>query len=1726
MSGNWDDTDSEDDNVEIVDKPVIIARSRQPSIAKSLEKAGVEILENPIEGSENNQDDSDDSMSVGSYESEDFETHEGEVIVLDFDATANMKKMIAQFYVEQRNIISEFADTEIFVISLDSLIIECLEHKYHDWTLAGQSIVLAAQIDRFLNQFTLMGGRFKLVVFTDLWTHFSRDTTLSFVRCSAIAHIQSGQYAKDLEFFHSPLDQRWSAFLKQITPSFMMISTDNISVEVSGSEDINLSPQLETIVLHALSQKVPIVPLYEIKVNFSDVTAFFIDPKLMVMHNWESFCAAHWDCSSELLRLATIPSIDVSSITSAAQLWAKIIAEAKSSGSEGQSEHFDSLCCAVLLSTLICNKRGPKRTYLASRTDGKRGLDVIKDRRLLLKTAVGYLEKIDYKTAKFPLGDLWDGRMIISIFDEICANEAVMPYRVQEEFAKLHIEAKLAKSIAVDTNERLFETVDESENPLKKLPILYEIESNFLAKLIPEMKELDSQNKVKDGRKQDYADWFKDNMMWKFKEVEEEFTKPPEKIENLWQLRRANKMKQFMSRWYEMFSNSLEGRGSNLLVDFSRTPKGYMVAEAEKKDDKKGGKGGWSGQKAGGGTVKPGAKSKKDLIMEANKSAKNAKIADGEKERIKFGLKQGKNAISYLESLVSSLDLNESKALCEYEMTVKIGKILVDEMAGKDRVGERRVEAVRLVGLIKNCLTKHWTHLDDKQKSIVVDLWVSLGFEAPAGSKPSSDAKNKKLDLDINMVYYQMEHAGELIDIQSDAQKDPRVTGFAPDAWQRRMLDAVDLGNSALIIAPTSAGKTFVSYYCIEKVLRSSDEDVVVYVSPSKALTNQVCGSIYARFRNKTLLRGKSLFGALTNDYDNNALTCQVLVTVPDALENLLLSTNPMVQQFASRIKYVIFDEVHSIGASIEAPIWEHLLLFIRCPFIALSATIGNAEKLHEWLDKGEQVKSGGKRKVDLITYGERYSELEMAIQKIEKPQPIDEEGEEREKEVKKVDGDCIQQFMPYGVFTPEKMRMFGIPEDQQLTSRQVLQLYRMMSEVDDTIKKSLEPCTYFKYEPGTNVWLSRSGLRALEGELKKKLLEWLNTDEKKISNVLTKLGEPVKDQLEHRAIPFNRVEVAMNNIIPLVDELKEKAMLPAICFNDDRTVCEELARKLCEELEERQKEFEESAEFKTKFMIKDEEKMAKAAKRKRDAKEKKDKRKDKGGEKGEEGESAQREDDGAADEMDPLMMQKAKMKAALAKFKLHGRIFDDDVYEKVVERMNRASKNKESTKFLLRLFERGIGFHHAGLNTQERGAVEILFRSGHLALIFSTSTLALGMNMPCKTVIFGVDTHNLNPLLFRQMSGRAGRRGFDRSGTVVFMGIPTGKIRRLLTASLSNLQGNPPFTTSYLLRLLAYVHHDFVVQDEKGVSLNTLDKRAESAITLLSNSFSLFTRSQATDGSLQKQLRLFVAFSVQLLRHLQLIDNKGRAKGMWQLAVNIKEAPGNLLLVHLLHNGVFHSYCKKFSGEELKRKMLMLLSSLFNRLRLPPSFRPDDKGSYPSATNAAVFIDPVPKDVRKHIDEYNETVLSLFRQFTKASAPNGRLVDDRFAVSGAKDETISLFPQYLVTPLYEGHSSDISFLPTLNLDEVDHRGRKVHYNAFAYDFWVHESRSSLWTINRIPSGSMWALVSEFKNMLGHFSEAMQVVARPTDPVAELMKQLAYEYDVKFRKAFGMKLNL
>jgi superfamily II RNA helicase len=95
--------------------------------------------------------------------------------------------------------------------------------------------------------------------------------------------------------------------------------------------------------------------------------------------------------------------------------------------------------------------------------------------------------------------------------------------------------------------------------------------------------------------------------------------------------------------------------------------------------------------------------------------------------------------------------------------------------------------------------------------------------------------------------------------------------------------------------------------------------------------------------------------------------------------------------------------------------------------------------------------------------------------------------------------------------------------------------------------------------------------------------------------------------------------------------------------------------------------------------------------------------------------------------------------------------------------------------KEIAKLLRHGIGIHHAGLLPKYRVLVEKLTQRGLLKVICGTDTLGVGVNVPIRTVLFtqlfkydGTSTRTLAVRDFKQIAGRAGRRGFDTAGTVV----------------------------------------------------------------------------------------------------------------------------------------------------------------------------------------------------------------------------------------------------------------------------------------------------------------------------------------------------------------------
>ncbi|HET6344753.1 MAG TPA: DUF3516 domain-containing protein, partial [Myxococcota bacterium] len=95
--------------------------------------------------------------------------------------------------------------------------------------------------------------------------------------------------------------------------------------------------------------------------------------------------------------------------------------------------------------------------------------------------------------------------------------------------------------------------------------------------------------------------------------------------------------------------------------------------------------------------------------------------------------------------------------------------------------------------------------------------------------------------------------------------------------------------------------------------------------------------------------------------------------------------------------------------------------------------------------------------------------------------------------------------------------------------------------------------------------------------------------------------------------------------------------------------------------------------------------------------------------------------------------------------------------------------------KEMRRFVSHGVGLHHAGLLPKYRLLVEKLAQEGLLKIIMGTDTLGVGVNVPIRAVLFtklckfdGEKTALLSVRDFKQIAGRAGRKGFDEQGSVI----------------------------------------------------------------------------------------------------------------------------------------------------------------------------------------------------------------------------------------------------------------------------------------------------------------------------------------------------------------------
>lgn len=119
-------------------------------------------------------------------------------------------------------------------------------------------------------------------------------------------------------------------------------------------------------------------------------------------------------------------------------------------------------------------------------------------------------------------------------------------------------------------------------------------------------------------------------------------------------------------------------------------------------------------------------------------------------------------------------------------------------------------------------------------------------------------------------------------------------------------------------------------------------------------------------------------------------------------------------------------------------------------------------------------------------------------------------------------------------------------------------------------------------------------------------------------------------------------------------------------------------------------------------------------------------------------------------------------------------------------------SEHSEDGHALVRSLRRGLGLYLQGLPAAYLRVVQTLAQAGRLALVLSDTSLAYGVNMPFRTCIFAEDsgTDILTALMVQQMAGRAGRRGLDRQGNIVFTGMTWDRIQTLMRGLLPDVVG------------------------------------------------------------------------------------------------------------------------------------------------------------------------------------------------------------------------------------------------------------------------------------------------------------------------------------------------
>ena len=597
------------------------------------------------------------------------------------------------------------------------------------------------------------------------------------------------------------------------------------------------------------------------------------------------------------------------------------------------------------------------------------------------------------------------------------------------------------------------------------------------------------------------------------------------------------------------------------------------------------------------------------------------------------------------------------------------------------------------------------------------------------------------------------------------------------DDWQIEVVNYIKKGESVIVKAPTSSGKSFVALSA--GVLHKK----LLYVCPAKPIAYQV-GAHFSLMGYKVhyLLDNLS-----HNSYDNKT---NIFVGVPSTIEENLY-------KLGLTFDYAVYDEIHNLNKEDDGHIYENIIKLINCPFLALSATIGNIEFL---LNLFKNIHN---KEIHYVEYKKRFINQQKMVYeggKLHRLHPLA----------------CIRRSDLNDNFLKSNLQF--TPYDSAILWETIEDVFDQ-NEYSDEFEEMIENCSPDNYFDDDNCILSLDDTRNYEIFIKDKLVELSKSNPNEIDEILSKFNK----------IPsILRPKNLTKDIIQLFRECKKNECLPMLVFNTDTLKCKSIFTKLFEEIDKNELEeypfhydiLEQKDDLYNKYKEKrlqfiESMKIGKTNDAKTERQTKID-RFDKNAERQYVTDilsfyetcihNCNRTDVNIEIKQKQLKHLKREMKNYL-KYPSFGSV---DVFQKhtdfcfsntdpmtgdQIRTIRREIKKTLGIKIsyeheLFQMLKRGIGIYTEDMPDEYKWILQKLMDDKKIGIVISDRTLCLGIDLPIRSsCLLGLPSSKEFTIDdYLQMSGRAGRRGKDDRGNTIFYNLDYLK---LMKGNLPNIVGS-----------------------------------------------------------------------------------------------------------------------------------------------------------------------------------------------------------------------------------------------------------------------------------------------------------------------------------------------